>query len=292
MGRKSIIDEVKKRQAELGDSVVIKDAGMTVYTNNGELSKGCQYCKQGIGYPAELGFKCNLDCSFCPIEIPPVENNMTGYDHAKFFEIFQFDPFLSYAYTGGEPLLYFDDMVYIASQVDSGIYQHFYTNGVLLTEEKAKTLYDAGINEIRFNLLATNFSDEIIEKISYCEKIFDLVCVEVPVMQETYNFLVRKGKLKEIVSRGVRQLNLGEMYLTSNKSRANLGDRGTYNYTSLFFRVNNILEESRLLTYDIIKYSIENNIDILINDCSCEAKELQIMKINKYGNIGRQVIWT
>ena len=38
----------------------------------------------------------------------------------------------------------------------AGIHQHMYTNGLLANEENLKALAEAGLDELRFNLGATN----------------------------------------------------------------------------------------------------------------------------------------
>ena len=52
----------------------------------------------------------------------------------------------------------------------AGIHQHMYTNGTLATEENLKALGEAGLDELRFNLGATNASDKVIEAIAIAKK--------------------------------------------------------------------------------------------------------------------------
>ena len=54
---------------------------------------------------------------------------------------------------------------------DAGIHQHMYTNGTLATEETLKALGEAGLNELRFNLGASNCSDKVIKNIGIAKKI-------------------------------------------------------------------------------------------------------------------------
>ena len=58
----------------------------------------------------------------------------------------------------------------------AGIHQHLYTNGTLASEETLKALAEAGLNEIRFNLGASNCSDKVIENI-FIQKIEDVALV-------------------------------------------------------------------------------------------------------------------
>ena len=44
----------------------------------------------------------------------------------------------------------------------AGVHQHMYTNGTLATEENLRALGEAGLDELRFNLGASNCADKVI----------------------------------------------------------------------------------------------------------------------------------
>lgn len=53
-----------------------------------------------------------------------------------------------------------------------------YTNGTLATEENLKALGEAGLDELRFNLGASNASDKVIEAIATAKKYIKYVGIE------------------------------------------------------------------------------------------------------------------
>lgn len=62
----------------------------------------------------------------------------------------------------------------------AGIYQHLYTNGTLATENNLKLLGEMGLDEIRFNLGASNCSEKVIEAIKIAKKYIKYVGIETP----------------------------------------------------------------------------------------------------------------
>ena len=78
----------------------------------------------------------------------------------------------------------------------------------------------------------------------------------------------------KIIDLGVEQLNLAELYVKRKNAIKYILNKEVYlaNY-SLFGPT-----ESRNLTYGIIRYAVKENLPILVNDCSIDAKVLQIEK--------------
>lgn len=79
------------------------------------------------------------------------------------------------SFSGGEPFKYLDKIYEWLTFVNENyshlnLYKWIYTNGVLVTEESCLKLREHGLNEIRFDLAATNYSNKIIDKIRYCKK--------------------------------------------------------------------------------------------------------------------------
>lgn len=77
---------------------------------------------------------------------------------------------------------------------DAQVYQHLYTNGTLATEETLKALGEAGLDEIRFNLGASNCSDKVIENIKIAKKYIKNVGIETPMTPEFLKPFLRKSK--------------------------------------------------------------------------------------------------
>jgi len=146
--------------------------------NERKFPKGCCSCLLGTGLGAiRKTNKCNLKCKFCynygeMEDIPPIGEGMWEIGGTKFYEkdidlllsIQQKPTGISYVYL--EPFMEIEKYYSIIKKFsDAQVYQHLYTNGTLATEETLKALGEAGLNEIRFNLGASNCSDKVIENI-------------------------------------------------------------------------------------------------------------------------------
>ena len=147
-------------------------------------------------------------------------------------------------------------------------------------------LRDLGLDELRFNLAATDFNQEIIDKIStHAVKIFPWITVEVPIYSESFHHLIKREKLKELADMGVKQLNLAEVRVPTPESEEDkdispaaqhfLDFEELYQFDYMSIKVLSVVQ-SRLYTYDILEYAYRQNINIRINDCSQEAKVVQI----------------
>ena len=75
---------------------------------------------------------------------------------------------------------------------EAQIHQHLYTNGTLATEETLKALGEAGLNEIRFNLGASDCSDKVIENIGLAKKYIPGVGIETPMTPEFFGAFFEK----------------------------------------------------------------------------------------------------
>jgi len=158
------------------------------------------------------------------------------------------------------------------------IYQWCYTNGIDANTENLVKLESAGIKELRFDLAATNFNEKVVENLRNACGIFERVTVEIPSMQETRDKLIKDGYLDRLVEYGVKQLNLAELELVQPINWETYAkDKTIYAYDSMGDIIVSPVE-SRFMTYEIIGYALDNKLNILINDCSLQAKEVQTIK--------------
>src|SRR5574344_1291590 len=201
-----------------------KDNGFTVYSKTKSkigLSKGCKACKNGKWLCIFVGYNCNCHCDFCP---QPKEANFLNVfndgDLTSHGTISELEYYIStdktiegISYSGGEPLLYFNKVTTLAEYVTKKapkIYQWIYTNGILLDEKKLEALEKCGINEIRFDLAATNFDKKVLDKIALTKKYIENVTVEIPAI-DNVRFLLKDNLLDKLVNDGLTRLNLSEM---------------------------------------------------------------------------------
>ncbi len=137
-------------------------------------------------------------------------------------------------------------------------------------------LKDVGISEVRWHLGATNFNKDIIDKMESATKIIKFINVETPADLVPKEYLVDKEYLKMLEDIGIYQINLPEIYLNNEHNKTNFEKEDLYLYTSAGYGPILSPMYSREIVYDVMDYTIKYNIDILINDCSNDAKNLQL----------------
>jgi len=182
------------------------------------------------------------------------------------------------SFSGGESLLYLEERVLpiatLIKKKNPNIYQWLYTNGKLVNSGNLKELKKAGIKEVRMNLAATGFNEQITDKIPMAKEIIGKVTVEVPAIPEVYQKLIKENLIHKIIDSGVEQINLAEFYMLHKKAIHYIKNKDVY-YSKL-----GLLSplESRNITVDIMEYVIKNKLPVLVNDCSNDAKYLQDRK--------------
>jgi len=138
-----------------------------------------------------------------------------------------------------------------------------YTNGILADPEHLNVLQSLGIEEIRFNLAATNYSEEIIEKIDAARTRFKYVVVEVPSYPKQREALT--GCLEQLDRIGIDQLNLQELLVTEANVRSLEGEgyqSGIFNLKKFF------LYGSRRMSYEVMLHCVNEGYSFTVNDCS------------------------
>jgi len=281
---KKVITDIKKRQQAI-PGLQQDNLGYTAIWGEGELTPGCRYCLQGKWTQIRTTTKCNLNCSFCCYfgtkDIPeeeriPEEMYLIGSNNRLFtetdvrllFEI-QGKKFLEgVAWVHFEPLTRIDKIFSLMKFIHKkGYHQWLYTNGVLATEENLKKLSDSGLEEIRFNLAATNCSDEVIKNMGKARKYFKYLCIESPMFTAYYSNFMKKKKM--ILDTGVDHIHFAELQLFP-KTKDNFKREGiTYRYKKGY--VSPI--KSRQLIYDIFETaSRERWKHVVLHDCSNGTK--------------------
>jgi len=243
-----------------------------------KFSKGCRSCLLGTGLCAiRKTNKCNLRCKFCydygEIDnMPPVGEGMWEIGGTKFYEkdidlllsVYPKPTGVSYVYL--EPFMEIEEYYPVIRKFSkANIHQHLYTNGLLATEETLKALGEAGLNEIRFNLAATNCSDKVIENIGIARKYIKSVGIESPMTPEFYTTFLKKKQ--DILSVKPDFINLAELHLNEN----NIGNYyGENMYISRQGYISPIW--SRELTLKLMKIADDEKWDPVVHDCSNYTK--------------------
>jgi len=267
-------------RSKLADKIEVKDFGATIVPKDKSLSVGCQACKSGSWICVYIGVSCNLKCVACPqISRHGVKEFIWangGADDIHSLEdlgrvLTKNKRITGISFSGGEPFLYLklvkEWLTYVNENfADLNLYKWIYTNGMKVTKENCLELKKLGVNEIRFDLAATNYSDKIITKIKYCKSIFDKISVEVPVEPWKVDKLIEAlPKLNDI---GLDYLNLHELSICDD-NRQRLIDYGYVDPALIYYTAGGYHYLPSILdAYRVIEYIEDNNLTMIYNDCS------------------------
>jgi pyruvate formate-lyase activating enzyme-like uncharacterized protein len=255
------------------------DKTKTVAIFNGPLTKSCNICLTSGMIPLRTSTRCNLQCDFCyeaNLDTVPLVKNQVIFNNLK-LELEPFKVFLnkqSHLYEGiawvsrGEPLTELDKIKELMPFISNlGIYQWMNTNGLLLNEDILKLLVDCGLNELRINLQASNFSREMISKLKLCKKYFDQLVIESPMFSLSFENFIKHTPV--LIDYGVVQMNIPELQVFPNTI-----DR-FYESEGIFYKHNRGYVSpvsSILFIYDYLKICEDKNWNITINPCTNSTK--------------------
>ena len=243
-----------------------------------KFPRGCCSCLLGTGLSAvRKTNRCNIECKFCYNygeldEIPPVGEGMWEIGGTKFYEkdidlllsIYKKPTGISYVYL--EPFMGIEKYYPVIKKFNNArIHQHLYTNGTLATEESLKALGEAGLDEIRFNLGATNCSDKVIESIGIAKKYIKSVGIESPMTPEFFTSFLKKKQA--ILDTKPDFINCAELHLNENNI-------GNYYGENLYISRHGYISPiwSRELTLKLMKIADEEKWDLVVHDCSNYTK--------------------
>lgn len=250
------------------------------------LSPGCEICGQGLWSCLFINGTCNCRCFYCPAEQSGVDVPTTQTvqfskpsDYADYIEKFRFR---GVSISGGEPLLTFErSLSYLAAvkkRFGDGVYVWLYTNGILATRDMLSRLMNAGLDEIRFDIGAVQYS---LEKAASAVGIIPRVAVEIPAVPE--DFALMKLKIVEMTNAGIDFLNLHQLRLTPH----NFNQVVRRNYTFLHGEKVTVLE-SELAALELIRFARDSHIDLPVNYCSFVYKD----RFQKTAARRRSAAWT
>lgn len=271
------IREIRERQARV-PGLILEAHGLKARWG-GELTPGCQSCLDGTGLSAIRSVsQCNLDCAFCyyhgqPKHLPLRANEFSfGGKDLNLEQLFmvldkQGESMRSVSWVFFEPWTdiekHYRPIEYIAKK---GIHQHMYTNGLLCTPESLKKLADCGLQELRFNLAASNCAPRVLENMVLARKHFRYLCIESPMTQTFFSsFMEHKTRILET---GVDHIHCAELHL-NEQNIGNFPGEEFYLFRGAYFSP----MSSRRLTYDLLDVAAgEGWKGVAINDCSNETK--------------------
>ena len=259
-------------------SLTVEGNGHSVHF--GPLSPGCVACQAGVWDCIFLTGRCNLQCSFCysPLNARSEEafsafgaareEIKTNYAKARIEGI---------SFSGGEPFLVQDQLeswIGWARSLDPQKYLWLYTNGSLVQQRELDRLASLGLDEIRFNVAATGYTDpHVLNMIEYAVSRFPSVTIEIPAIPSHAPKILENFSLW--VRMGVKYLNLHELlYEPGTPSDAMIGKREKiYLHDGHLTAIN---PDSREIILAVMELAAQNGSTLAINNCSLVNKLHQI----------------
>jgi pyruvate formate-lyase activating enzyme-like uncharacterized protein len=239
-------------------------------TDSRDLSPGCRLCGEGKWSCLFISGICNATCFYCPSrqdsQLKPATNTFEFNSPDEYTDYVNALGFKGVSFSGGEPFIVFDLLQKYLESVrkncDPKIYTWVYTNGSLVDSENLKRLRDLGLNEIRFDIGAYNYS---LKKVELAAEIIDTVTIEIPMVPDHFELV--KGLLRPMKEAGVKHLNLHQMRVNPY----NLPRMIEKDYEFIHGRKVTVFK-SELNALKTLFHSLENDL-VPVNYCSFVFKE-------------------
>ncbi|MDE2290663.1 MAG: radical SAM protein [Elusimicrobia bacterium] len=245
----------------------------TLYTRR--LPPGCRGCLAGKGSNAFVTGLCTRDCFFCFNQKPrtdelvvhgiPVDEPEQAADIVRRYRL------RSIGVSGGEPTLRPERLlrlVRVLRSLPERVRVDLYTNGDRLDEELLRELKDAGVDGLRFNVVAREFD---LEPVGRALQVFEETAVEVPVVPELMPEL--KGMVLALDALGVPFLNIHELFAC----RENAGRVAAEGYASAGEEGGALQWEpvaaADAAALELLLYGLERARRLSVYYCSCRTQE-------------------
>ncbi len=244
-----------------------------------KLSKGCQLCGEGQWSCLFINNLCNGKCFYCPTQqndlAQPETNTLIFEEPQTYVDYIRKFGFKGVSISGGEPLISFDKSLAFVKAVKDAfgdeVYVWLYTNGILLTPEKVEAFKQAGLNEMRFDIGATEYKTD---KLQLALGQIPVVTVEIPAVPQEEELL--KEKIRELSALGVNHLNFHQMRLTPY----NFNQLVEHDYTYIHGEKVTVME-SELTALRLIQFALDEGLDLPINYCSFVYKNRHQKSANR-----------
>lgn len=272
-------DRFRRLAEEIPGRKGLGPAPSTFYVGpDNRFPAGCRSCLLGTGLSAvRKTNRCNARCPFCYDcgmldAIPPIGEGLWEIGGGRYREedldllfAIQGKP-TGIAYVYLEPFMEIEKYYGIIRRFhDAGVHQHLYTNGLNATEDNLRVLGEAGLDELRFNLGASNMADKVIEAMKTAKKYIPQVGIETPMTRE---FEARfHAKKEKILGTGIDFMNCAELHLNENNLPNYWGENLYYyrmGYLSPLF--------SREISLRMMKEAAEEGWPMVVHDCSNRTK--------------------
>jgi pyruvate formate-lyase activating enzyme-like uncharacterized protein len=248
-------------------------SGHCVHT--GKISPGCRGCfSPELSTGMQIGTQCMFRCPYCYYDPARRENTQFEIDQ-MLTDIFRksldpnWKPIIVALQSTGETLFYMDELekfVKILREQEErkkiNTYLFVYSNGVLANEENLSRMKDWGVQEIRFHLAASNFSEDVFKNMENAIKKGFTGTVELPSLPHY------RDKLFELMPRmndvGVKHFDLVECQVTP----FNIGSLNKMFPDGRIYQDYFIHLYDEGMVYDIIEEAINKQYNFSVIDCN------------------------
>lgn len=270
----------------------LERAGASVRNNNksvvvNRISSACEACQTGSNsYTTYPSLKCHRNCFFC---FNPNQDDYLFYKNKQkdikkeLLDLLAQGIELKHlALTGGEPLLFKDEVVEFfetAHKESPETYTRLYTTGDLLDQELLKQLKNANLNEIRFSVKMDDSVARInflLEKIALSREFIPNILVEMPVIPGTLEDM--KDLLLKLEKLDIFGINLLELCFPLGNADA-FKERGLqlkyppyemyYNY---WYAGGLAVADSEKECLELVEFALNEKLKLGVHYCSLENK--------------------
>ncbi len=234
--------------------------------HHGPLSPGCRQCAARAWSCLFVSGRCNGRCFYCPTpqnqDDPPMSASLPFHRPEDYAAYVRFFGFGGASVSGGEPFLDFEKSLAFVTALRQtcgpDLHIWLYTNGLLATRDKLARLAAAGLDEIRFDIGATDYSLDYVRR---AQGIVPTVTVEIPAVPEERERL--RALMPELTAAGVSFLNLHQLRLTPHNARHLLERDYTYAHGTKV-----TVLESELCALELAAHGSRQGQPLAVNYCS------------------------
>lgn len=248
----------------------------------GEMSPGCRSCftEEGCRHSVFIGDRCPFNCPMCfyntldpdaEEDVSETLNEIKSYYYSKLFDDLYKPANIAFN-AHGEPFLYIDKYLetsQIIKDVESknniSIHKRIYTTGVIYSKEIANKLEEIGIEEIRFHISASDFSEQVYDNMRQAKKDGFRITVEEPAWPLHKEKLIASLPILEEI--GIDHFNMDEIDLTPSNIKS-VND--IYPEGRMYKNLNYHLYDEGLV-YDIMEEVVKNNYSFSVLDCNSDV---------------------
>jgi hypothetical protein len=241
---------------------MIRESGYYSYLM-GQMAKGCRLCVQGKKLVLFVTGLCSRNCYYCPISDKKKNHDViyaNEWPVKNFRDIIKETELCAakgVGITGGDPLIRLERTVKIMRLLKKSFgkkfHIHLYTPLLLVTEEKLKKLYKAGLDEIRFHPDIDNTRDW--HKITLATAYDWDVGVEIPVIPGKEK--VTKALIDFLTKANIKFLNLNELEISDAKA-CKLAELGFTTKNALSYGIMGSDELAKRL----LKYAMKTRLNV------------------------------